>query len=813
MKKIQIIIIGAIIIFGALSINAATWTVTKTANSNDGVCDSDCSLREAVASADSGDLVVFDPNIAGITFQLGGTEIVVTKRISIDGQLSATVAQISGGLTSQIFRIIPGAALDLRNAVLTGGNGESTFISCNGVGGAICSQPNGNLSLDRVVLVGNRAMFDGAILLQDGTHSITNSTIMNNSAEKSASAVGFNGNANVYMANVTFSNNRIPVIDPNFSGCGAICGSGRLTIRNSTITNNRARRGGGIFLTNNSSAVFDLGNTIVAGNSATESGPDIFYSNSATITSSGGNLVQDPDTVPAGIFNQTNDETGANPLFAPLTPNQGGDHILMHPLQAGSHAYNTGINALAVDPLTNQPLQFDARGAGFPRIASGTVDKGAFEDQTNNSTLFVTKTANSDDQVCDLDCSLREAVYQASVHTGTDTITFNNLATHLLGGTEILIENHDVNFYGQNASPFGVSVSGENVNRIFRINNAMVKIEGLKLFKGNSGIDFGGAIKAQNSNLTLERVYLGENRAPAYGAMQVTGGTTRIRNSSISNNLANTVLAFGGSGTFYVSNTTVSSNLDADGGGGIGAIYFNGAAFVRNSTVAFNRTSGGTGGGIYSDNNLNIGNSIISNNIALNSPDIHRNTNTITSAGGNIILSVSGFPAGTFSQSGDTIGIDPLLEPLNYFFSVAPVHPLQTGSPALNSGLNSLVVDPFDDSVLTTDGRALLVYPRIQQVTVDKGAFEVSSPTAALVPVGGRVLSGKQGLQNAQVILTDEQGISKTAKTTAFGYFRFEDVEAGQTYVLTVNSKRFQFTPQVLSVNEEMTGLVINSLE
>jgi len=28
---------------------AATWTVTKTADTNDGVCDADCSLREAVA--------------------------------------------------------------------------------------------------------------------------------------------------------------------------------------------------------------------------------------------------------------------------------------------------------------------------------------------------------------------------------------------------------------------------------------------------------------------------------------------------------------------------------------------------------------------------------------------------------------------------------------------------------------------------------------------------------------------------------------------------------------------------------------------
>jgi hypothetical protein len=42
---------------------------------------------------------------------------------------------------------------------------------------------------------------------------------------------------------------------------------------------------------------------------------------------------------------------------------------------------NGGLNENAVDPLTNQPLLTDTRGAGFPRIVDGTVDIGAFEVQ------------------------------------------------------------------------------------------------------------------------------------------------------------------------------------------------------------------------------------------------------------------------------------------------------------------------------------------------------------------------------------------------------------------------------------------------
>ena len=106
MKKLQTIllsILSGLIIFAA-SANAANWTVTKSTNSNDGACDAGCSLREAVAAADSGDTVVFDTNLVGQTFKLGGSEIVITKRITIDGFLNdPNVAFISGEQTSRIF--------------------------------------------------------------------------------------------------------------------------------------------------------------------------------------------------------------------------------------------------------------------------------------------------------------------------------------------------------------------------------------------------------------------------------------------------------------------------------------------------------------------------------------------------------------------------------------------------------------------------------------------------------------------------------------------------------------------------------------
>ena len=82
------------------------------------------------------------------------------------------------------------------------------------------------------------------------------------------------------------------------------------------------------------------------------------------------------------------------------------------------------------------------------------------------------------------------------------------------------------------------------------------------------------------------------------------------------------------------------------------------------------------------------------------------------------------------------------------------------------------------------------------------------APTAANVSLSGRVLtSNGSGLRNAAVMLTDQIGITRTAFTSSFGYYRFDDVATGQSYTVGVNSKRFQFVPQLISVSDALTGV------
>jgi hypothetical protein len=84
----------------------------------------------------------------------------------------------------------------------------------------------------------------------------------------------------------------------------------------------------------------------------------------------------------------------------------------------------------------------------------------------------------------------------------------------------------------------------------------------------------------------------------------------------------------------------------------------------------------------------------------------------------------------------------------------------------------------------------------------------VSIPDSAMpaIEVSGRVLTANgQGLRNATVTLTDADGNVRFATTTSFGYYRFEEIAAGGTYTLRVESKRFHFEPRTIQINNSLT--------
>lgn len=99
----------------------------------------------------------------------------------------------------------------------------------------------------------------------------------------------------------------------------------------------------------------------------------------------------------------------------------------------------------------------------------------------------------------------------------------------------------------------------------------------------------------------------------------------------------------------------------------------------------------------------------------------------------------------------------------------------------------------------------------LQQTVTSLSPFVVAqliAPTAASVTVGGRVIAGKDdGVNKARVYLIDQNGVTRTTLTNPFGYYRFDEVPVGATYIFYVRHKRYQFNPQVFNVLEETNAL------
>ena len=95
------------------------------------------------------------------------------------------------------------------------------------------------------------------------------------------------------------------------------------------------------------------------------------------------------------------------------------------------------------------------------------------------------------------------------------------------------------------------------------------------------------------------------------------------------------------------------------------------------------------------------------------------------------------------------------------------------------------------DGTATIDGLAIRLQP---------------PPTAAGVEIAGRVMTQDgRGLRNARVTIIDSEGNSREVITSSFGSYSFSDVEAGQTYLVSVTSGRYRFATRAIQVSDSIS--------
>ncbi|QQS34079.1 MAG: hypothetical protein IPM50_05755 [Acidobacteriota bacterium] len=92
--------------------------------------------------------------------------------------------------------------------------------------------------------------------------------------------------------------------------------------------------------------------------------------------------------------------------------------------------------------------------------------------------------------------------------------------------------------------------------------------------------------------------------------------------------------------------------------------------------------------------------------------------------------------------------------------------------------------------------------------------LELLPPTSAGVEVSGRVMTPDgRGLRNATVTMTDVNGVTRSAVTSSFGYYKFEGINAGENYLMGVSSRTYRFVPRVVVVTDTLTDVDFVGLE
>ena len=676
---------------------AASYVVTKTADTFDGVCDEDCSLREAIY-------------IANLT----PTDVTISFATSANGTITLGSALPALG--------------DSSGPMTIAGNGPAnTIISGNGAVRVFEVGSDETVTLSGMTITNGSSSLGGGILNTNGTLTVTNSAISGN-VDTSTGAGG--GGGGIRLSSTVGSSATLTVINTTISGNSAANNGGGIwssagntvTVTNSTISGNSGGFGGGVYTL----STLNLNNSIVANNTG-PNGADCFR---GFVTVNAQNSLIETGL---GCVNGTNtgNLTGDPALNGDLT------------LSAFSRAINAGSNALI-------PAGIATDLAGNARIQFATVDMGAYESAFNGpqptptplptptpsptsvQSFVVNKTADTNDGVCNADCSLREAITAANAAASADVITFAagaNGTVTLTSALPVLASNGKLTITGNGRT--NTIVSGNNAVRVFEVApGATVTISGLTITNG-TGVA-GGGIK---------------NR-----------GTLTVTSSAISGNSAPYDAVFGNSGggiyndgTLTVTNSTISGNTAEVFGGGI----FNGQLrllTVNDSTISGNSASAFAGGGIENWGTVHLNNSILANSTG-SSRDCDNLVAEATVIAQNSLVE-DGSCGVTSGVNGNLTG-DPALD---------GDLTLRSDSRAINAGSNTLI-----PAGITTD---LAGNARIQFTTVDMGAYESAfngpqptpSPTPSPTPVPTKTPTPTS---SAAPTSTPSPTPSKTPKPTA----------------------------------------------
>ncbi len=568
---------------------ANTFVVTKTADTADGACDADCSLREAISAANASpgaDIITVPAGVYALT--IGALEVTGPTTLNGAGAGVTVIDGVSGAFSILRITGLEGAPIAVTIAGITLQHGDSG-IKADYV----------DLVVTQTEVISNTASYSdgGGINISSGNLVVQSSLVAFNIANAQGAYWGASGGGIAASgASVNIRNSQLLSNTAASGGGGVIVFSGALTVLTSTISGNTVLgSGGGVFAGaawSGEPTSLHIQNSTIANNIAGSGGGGIqAYAESLVLqdstitgnTGGGGGGVQANVNGHAAIVNTVVSHNTANNGYAGMG---GGGLALI--TQAGLEITDSTIEYNAVtDSRSGGGLYLESRaGEGAPAATAIMIRDSRFAHNSAGSGggLYI-------------DTGVAVSLTRTTI-VGNQAVREDNPPSG--GGLEI---------YGAGSIALVDSTINDNVAHRHTVTPS------------GCGAPGGGGIYASTS-LFITRTLISNNRAvvdaaacsaASGGGVNALSGTDTPVIVADSRFIGNTAETGGGlyAGLVTLRNTVFISNMATTGAGG--GIYSAWGGTAISVTLQGN-VAGDAGGGIYGD--VALSQSLVKDNTA-----------------------------------------------------------------------------------------------------------------------------------------------------------------------------------------------------
>ncbi len=211
-------------------------------------CPGENTLREAIAHADAGDTVTYDAGLSNGTITLDGTQLELTKTLSIEAGIPITV---SGNNASRVFYIGSSVAITLTGLTIRDGS-----VTGSGGGGIYT---DGDLRLEATRLISNSAKYGGGLYVNQGSTVLSSTQVVSNSTSDDGGGLYVNSSS----AALTMNGGQVYDNSASLNGGGLYVSAGSAVLSGMQVHGNSA---------NDGDAVYNNGGTITSSTALTLSG-------------------------------------------------------------------------------------------------------------------------------------------------------------------------------------------------------------------------------------------------------------------------------------------------------------------------------------------------------------------------------------------------------------------------------------------------------------------------------------------------------------------------------------------------------------